>query len=367
MEQVSPKEVLGYLEARFRSRLEKARLYPELINGVAPHLRRLRQARKFLELGCQPWLGKYGEPSMGFLPYRGPLKALSIKSTALSLHNFEGKILVDTDIIIANKLLYFEIGEALPTFLPIPTKEDEQITMSKQEIMQSFRNITNYTRTLRRYISISYPPKLPAEDFDVFLIRRAIFDGVRLGWSDEYLFTSFNIFRTYTASEKARSEREAAERKRRLNDEKKLVESLPKKGEIPTPHGTIYEIDVSALPEEYQIISKVADKAYVAHIDVEYRYYTSISRSISTPLNHLITMKILASAGLRPHLYRRDTQPFYVNDTAVNLPNSVIHIKYLDNYVFFITPKPARVLRKTMKIPLAKPIITSKRLILIEP
>lgn len=361
MEQVSPREVLQVLEKRFRERLDKARIYPRLIHQVAPHLRRLRCMEKFLELGCMPYISD-SAPPRGFLPFKGVkgLKALSIYGLYPFLHFFDGRIFLDMDATVYGKRLYIELGEALPTYLPIATNQNdgEKINMSCGELRRCLDDVRRYTGVLRKYIRADYPPALPREEFEAILCTSYLHNCMSVSWPHRDLFTPFLIFRTLTASElkavKIREEERMEQQKRSW----KWFESLPKRDRVSDENDCIYEVEVEALPRElFEKIIDVADKAYLSHSF--HSLYRMTRLGISTPINYLLAAKILEKRGFTASLYRPRQK------TSKTAPTLIMHLTILYDYFHvFIKPKPLEQLPKTK---LAKPIITSKRLMLVEP
>ncbi|MEM4342106.1 MAG: hypothetical protein QXF97_06095 [Candidatus Caldarchaeum sp.] len=333
-------------ERRFRERLEKARIYPDFVHSIAPHLRRLRYLKKALSLGYKPYLFG-GELERAYLPYHGRLEIFGLNKTyriQSELVGYDGRVFLNTGTSMHNKTIYLELGEALPPFFP--TKPNEPITVSKQEFLKMFNECKRYMRRLSRYMDVSYP-EIPDEDFEVVFTRRWNYDLIDLIWIPKDLFTTAHIYRTLTDKEKRRIE----QRERLLMEYRRSIEEVRKLREIAPG---FYEVDIQSLPSALvEKISDVAEKVYI----IKGYYYYQAQLGMSANLSTLIACKILRDRGIDVRLHRRINSRFH--EPPADAPKELIRTED-----FYIKPKPVKELPKP---PLAKPIITHKRVILLAP
>lgn len=361
MEQISSREVIRVFEKRFRQRLFKARINPELVEPTAQYLRRLRFLKRLAEKGAEFYL-RADEGEEWGLPIEGRyVKFLGVVNSFLRyfcIWRVSDEAFLDTSFKLKNKSLCLYAGKALPPFFPSIPDGEEFLTMEAKEFEKILSRVRRYCRLLSENgVKVEPPQTLPKEVEHVVFSKRYTYPSSQyksFEWRDYYLFTIYEMFRPMTEEE-----RKKVEESRRKEEERRTMEKIIERSKLLFSYdgSDLYEVDPAQLN-----LGEVAEKTYLINYRLLYSYFSPRSPGLSTPLNFLVAYSALSERGASPTIYVRER--FAPEEVRQLLPKKVLKTDAFDDYAALIVPKHSHRLPKPK---LAKPIITRKRLILVNP
>ncbi len=374
-EPVSFREIMPELERRFKERLHKARIFPDLLQGCLPAARRLKWFQDLRRVGAELYLLDKMEGTYGVLPTDPKYLRVYALCSRLRFPTFavERQVFTDAMTSYMGKGVAVYLGEWEP-FIPF---RGDPLRISWREFTGVVEDVRRYMAGLkRRGVRLDSDLKLNLnlrgvrDDNPVFLT-----DGIRDEFMTEHRFLGFvsefaEYSRAYTAyTEEMRRlemERVMAE-KEREEDEARRAEALFAAGvrrEIaPPPYEiTVSEVGAEALEDIFGIrVVEVARRVLVYRARQQ-RIFDAVRVGISIPTALLHALRYLQAAGLTASLVR---PPSWLRfDLGLRVGIRVKDLHLCNGYDYHVIVLPKR-LSELPPIPLAKVFRSGRRIVVV--